>query len=270
MISLLIVDDEELVRKLLKRIIPWRDLGLEFAGEADTGAAALSLCEKLRPSIVVTDIRMPGVDGLALMRGLKKVSPLSSVIIISGYRDFEYAKESIQYGASAYLLKPIDDDELRRALSAIVEAKYGEEAASRNKRALQAENRRLQNALLLLDGPEPSPDPGHELSLSERAARIVLSDLAVQRSLEGIAEALDVTPSHLSTVFRRERGVGFADFCITARVERAKELLCSSNLKPVDIAKLLGYADPHYFSRVFKRKAGLSPMLFKAKKKPEE
>lgn len=110
--KVLLVDDEPIILRSLKVAIPWEELGLTIVGEAKNGEAALQLIQETSPQIIISDIRMPVIDGIALM---KEVLPRSSKLIfifISGYGEFEYAREALRLGAFDYLLKPIDHEEL--------------------------------------------------------------------------------------------------------------------------------------------------------------
>lgn len=115
--KVLLVDDEPIILRSLKVAIPWEELGLTIVGEARNGEVALRLIEETLPQIIISDIRMPVIDGIALM---KEVLPRSSRLIfifISGYGEFEYAREALRQGAFDYLLKPIDHDELTEMLN---------------------------------------------------------------------------------------------------------------------------------------------------------
>lgn len=105
MINIMLVDDEELVMTYIQQMIDWEEKGYHIVGSASSGRQALNLYEKYRPEIVISDIRMPGMDGLELTRILKEKNKDVVVILMSAYKDFEYAKKGIQYGVSNYLLK---------------------------------------------------------------------------------------------------------------------------------------------------------------------
>ncbi len=114
--KLLIVDDEPLIRKGLAKLVETNPLGWLVAGEAGNGQEASARLEELRPDLVITDIRMPLVDGLELARHISVFSPGTAVIILTGYRDFEYAQTAIQYGVKQFLLKPCPEEEICRVL----------------------------------------------------------------------------------------------------------------------------------------------------------
>ena len=112
MYRVIIVDDEPIIRRGLRETIEWDSLGLEVAGEAADGAEALKLIEAIRPEILITDIRMPEMDGLDLIRRVRDMGFDVKITILSGYDDTDYLRTAIRLGVDNYLLKPIDNDEL--------------------------------------------------------------------------------------------------------------------------------------------------------------
>lgn len=120
MIKLLVVDDEIWIRERISKEIPWESVQAEVVGTAEDGQEALEMAEELEPDIIITDIRMPGVDGIELLRELRKKSLDIKVILLSGYNDFSYAKEAIKYGAFDYILKPAEDQELLNVVNRCV------------------------------------------------------------------------------------------------------------------------------------------------------
>ena len=117
MIKIIIADDEENVCKLILGLIDWKSLDMEIVGVAHNGVEALDLIKLLSPDLMITDIRMPGYDGLEMIRYAKSINENLDFIIISGYRHFEYAQNAIKYGVGDYLLKPINKEEFLVALS---------------------------------------------------------------------------------------------------------------------------------------------------------
>lgn len=114
--SLLIVDDEELVRNAISRIIDWKSLGFTKIYEAEDGEEALAICRKNKMHLVMTDIAMPFMDGMELSRVLNKEFPDIHIVILTGHEEFEYAKQSIQYGVKNYILKPIGAESLYKEM----------------------------------------------------------------------------------------------------------------------------------------------------------
>ena len=117
--SVLMVDDEQEVTEVIMRKLNWEELGFRVCGSASNGAEALEMAEELQPDVVMTDIKMPYMDGLELSRHLKSLFPDIRIIIFSGFDEFEYAKEAIRLEAEEYLLKPIDSAEVRRVFEKV-------------------------------------------------------------------------------------------------------------------------------------------------------
>ena len=112
--SVLLVDDEEDVIEAIIRKIDWEAMGYSLAGYAKNGLEALEIAEEKQIDVVLTDIKMPYMDGLTLSHKLKELYPSVKIIIFSGFDEFEYAKEAIRLEAEEYLLKPVDSNELSR------------------------------------------------------------------------------------------------------------------------------------------------------------
>lgn len=141
MLKVFLVEDESIVREGLRDNIPWEQYGYRFVGEASDGEMALSMIQKLKPDVLLTDIKMPFMDGLSLSRIVHQEFPDMKIIIISGYDDFEYARQAIQVGVEQYLLKPITRANLQKVLSEL-KVKIELEREQRNyQEKYQAESR---------------------------------------------------------------------------------------------------------------------------------
>ena len=122
MYSVFIVDDEIIVRDGLRRKIDWEHSQFSFAGEAGDGEIALSMIQDIKPDILITDIRMPFMDGIELARAVKKLQPWIKIIILSGHDEFDYAKKTIAIGVEDYILKPFTLEELMASLNRVAES----------------------------------------------------------------------------------------------------------------------------------------------------
>lgn len=160
MIKVVIADDETRICRLVQVLADWESLGMEVVGTAENGLEALELIKAFLPDILITDIRMPGCDGLELIRQAKEIRKELEIIIISGYAHFEYAQSAIQYGVGNYLLKPIKQNELMETLQMMKERLHKRLAEEEGK-ALSRQNslrdrKSLRNSLireLLSDHP---------------------------------------------------------------------------------------------------------------------
>ncbi|MDO5400947.1 MAG: response regulator [Eubacteriales bacterium] len=121
MLRVFLVEDESVIRETLRDTMPWARCGYTFVGEASDGEMALPLIRKARPDVIITDIRMPFMDGLAMSRLVLEELPEVKIIIISGYDDFEYARQAIRIGVEQYLLKPVTKASLMNVLREVRE-----------------------------------------------------------------------------------------------------------------------------------------------------
>lgn len=120
MYKVIIVDDEEVIRQGLRTLIDWKGIGLNLVAEASNGLGALECIEKYKPHILVTDVKMPGMNGIELIKTLHEKKVNIKKVIISGYNDFEFVKDALKYSVSDYILKPINEDDLSATLTEIV------------------------------------------------------------------------------------------------------------------------------------------------------
>ena len=120
MVKLVVADDEERVCRLIVALGNWEELGIKVVGTAANGIQALELIRKEKTDILITDIRMPGLNGLELIEKVREISPDIKIMIISGYANFEYAQNALKQGVSDYLLKPINKDALNESLTKMV------------------------------------------------------------------------------------------------------------------------------------------------------
>ena len=137
MYSVLMVDDEEDVVRAMQKKIDWESIGFRIMGYAHNGIEALDLAEQEAPDVVLTDIKMPYMDGLELAHNLKIMYPAVRILIFSGFDEFEYAKEAIRLEVEEYILKPVDADELRRIFTKIKESLDREMDEKRNVQKLR-------------------------------------------------------------------------------------------------------------------------------------
>ncbi len=244
MYRVVLVDDEQIILQGLQRVFPWAEYGCEVAGTAGDGREGMELIRKVKPHILLTDIRMPNMDGLSMVAALKSEFPDMQISVLTAFRDFDYAQQAIHLGVSRYLLKPSRMDELKEAVSVMTEA-------------LKA----------LPVPPEEENDAGEAGNFVARAAMQYIREHYTEHiSLGDVAESVYVSPWHLSKLINGCIGKSFFDIVNGLRIDRAKELLMDPALKVHEIALKVGYSDVAHFSKNFKKAVGLSPMEFRSGK----
>ena len=403
--TVVVADDEDELREAVCTMTPWEAPGFHLVGNASNGLDALELVERLEPDLLLTDIRMPFISGLELARQVREIRPAMHIAFLSGYDDFEYAKQAIQYNIISYMLKPLTMDGLAAELKVIhekIDRRYaslrrfddnqgdraafliplvlerydampgGREAALREQAAAcgvlrgtddrsvlvvltaalpdgsacepglvhlvdQLANKYLRHftfsssgrvVAVLLGNPSDFEEYLHILAdeicqLTERAlgkrvlvgvsrAVTVFGELnsAYRQSLEALHAAADseggvsftadtrkggglceraleiieqrymdenlslaslsamlnVSPNHLSACIKKTAGETFINILIRRRMEKAQQLLLTTNLQVQEIARRCGYTDQHYFSYCFKKYSGTSPGALRRQK----
>ena len=181
--KVLLVDDEQIIRRGIRTFIPWEELGCSLAGEASDGFEALSLMEEIGADIVITDIRMPGMDGLKLAGELERSYPKCRVIILTGYGDFEYARQAIKYNVADYLLKPVGEEELTEVLKKTVRILEQQAEELRNTcqmREMISENLDEIRKRILEDLAQREPETGAICHRAEQAGLVPPGKTAYQ------------------------------------------------------------------------------------------
>ena len=241
----LIVEDEALIRKGLVCSIDWikYDIGVS---EASNGAEGFDAIQKLQPDVVITDIKMPIMDGIEMLEKASRLHADFAAIILTSYGEFEYAQKAIKLGVIDYILKPVDEELL---LASVLKAR------EQLKRRREAERPELpMSAELFPAGPRNE--------YVEAAVARIKQDYMEKLSLEDIAAKLDVSPSYLSRKFKEEMGHTFLDLLNMYRVQRAVSLLAGAGALVYEAAAQTGFADYKHFCAVFKKYTGLAPTEF--------
>ncbi|MDU0200661.1 MULTISPECIES: response regulator transcription factor [Paenibacillus] len=242
-VKVIVAEDEDLIRNnLVKRIENLCDT-VKVIGAAQDGKEALELVRQDQPDLIVTDIRMPVMDGLELIKSLDSYFPRIRKIIASGYADFAYAKEAMQYNVKDYLLKPVSTEELQRVLS-------------RNISLIENERAQFQDHLKGLN-MQTAQNPEDIVQLVREFMR---ENFTKELSLEQIARHFNFTASYLSKIFIKYTSEPPSRYLMTLRINEAKYLLTHyRNLSIKEVGERVGYLDQFYFSRIFKQMTGFTP-----------
>ncbi len=245
MLKVLVVEDEEMIRKGIVLAVDWAALDCVVVGEASNGAQALEAVERYDPSLIITDLKMPVMDGLEMLRQLRERGNNAFVIILTAYDSFAYAQTALRLGAVDFLLKPFHDGELEQAVTRLKQ---------RMDRAGQGGEK----------GPAPLPLP--ELKKGDKS-KYVLEAMAYigehyhepNIGVAAIAQHLGISEGHLSHTFKKETDYTLLNYLTRYRIHRAMELLRDCRLKVYEVAEQVGYRDIAYFSATFKKLVGMSP-----------
>ena len=142
MLKTFLVEDEVVIREMIKKMIPWEQYGFELAGEASDGEMALPLILKSKPDLLITDIKMPFMDGLELAKVVRRTMPWLRIVFLSGHDEFEYAQKAVSLHADAYLLKPVSSAQLLETLGQVAEQIEQEQQQLRSRCDSAANTRR--------------------------------------------------------------------------------------------------------------------------------
>lgn len=241
MLKALIVDDEPLMRDYLKNNLNNINNEWEAPDTAPDGIYAIQLLQNNFYNAVITDIKMPGMNGLELAKYLSINHKDIPVIIISGYDEFDFARTAVRLNVFDYLLKPLRDKELSAALSAIAEK------TDLTKINLKKQNINPENALI------SQITDYLQLHFREGLSLTILADI------------FSITPSYLSALFHKEIGEPYSKYLLKMRMKTAKAMLLNPNSKVLDVAKNVGFSSSKHFGSVFKSYFGISPGEFKKK-----
>lgn len=268
MVKVMIIDDEEIIREGLKKTIAWESMDCNIVGEAEDGDSGLKAALSIKPDLIFTDIRMPGLDGLQMIARLREMKLLCKVIILTGFRDFEYAQEAVKQGAYRFLLKPVKTEDLKLAIiDAVKEIKS---ARSKNQIFNNLEKRVKEYYGLEQSEPENPADKdrtedaaGNTKYLVGKALAYIKANYSRDLNLKIVSDEVYISTWYLSKLLKKETGDNFINILNQIRVENAKKLLQDPKYKIYEIANAVGFTDVPYFTKTFKKVTGLTPMEYK-------
>lgn len=244
MYKVIIIDDEPIIVTGLVKLIPWKEYGCEVAGTAYDGLEGLSVIRDIRPQIVISDIYMPKMNGLAMAAALKSEFEDMELSLLTGYRDFDLAQEAIRLGVTRYILKPSNMEELQEAVRVM--------AANLKRKGITGQEEKEPASAV----PEQESAAGS--FTVNRALAYMKENYSRKVTLTDVADNTYVSQWHLSKLLKRHTGKSFSELMNEIRVDEAKKLLLDPSLRVGNVADLVGFVDMAHFSRVFKKFAGVS------------
>ncbi len=253
MYKVLLVDDERIIREGIAQIINWGSCGFSLIGAAQNGVEAFEIICRERPEVVVTDLKMPVLSGLGLIAKVKPEIPETVFIILSGYGEFELAREAMRYGVRHYLLKPCNESKISEILNEIREELLQKEQNEQSDKGRS--------------GRAEAINPITHNKVVNNIIKYIQDNLSdEQLSLKAIAgQVFYMNENYLSKLFIKETGEKFSHYLTRLRMEKAKELIEKSDDDRIyEVALKVGFGNnPQYFSQLFKRYTGLAPTEYK-------
>lgn len=238
MMKVLVVEDEEMIRKGIVLAVDWAALDCVVVGEASNGEEGLEAAQRYAPTLIITDLKMPKMDGIEMLRRLREAGNNAFVIILTAYDSFAYAQSALRLGAVDFLLKPFHDGELEQAVQAL-------------RRRLEPS--RVEPAI-------PGLKKGDKSKYVLQAMGYIgehYSDPNI--TVAEIAQSIGISEGHLSHTFKKETDYTLLNYLTRYRIHKAMELLRDCRVKVYEVAQQVGYKDITYFSATFKKVVGISP-----------
>ncbi|MFX3635910.1 MAG: response regulator [Candidatus Pristimantibacillus sp.] len=264
MYHILVADDDKNERDGIQFLIRKLQLPLNVT-EANNGRHALELFSNNSFDILLTDIKMPFMDGLELAREVKERKPSLKVIILSGHGEFEYAKKAILINVTHYMLKPIEPSEFEASLMKVIQLCKEDEQRDRMLHRLTRAEEEVAIAHVEQVVQVGSGDSEMQARAIEEVIRIIHKEYDQELSLEYLAKRVHLSSSYLSHIFKKATTQSMIKYINHYRLEKAKQFLCEENYKIVDIYRMVGFSDASYFGMAFKNYYGMTPTQFRAK-----
>lgn len=248
MIKILIVDDESIERELLSKILSPNPL-LELY-QVENGRLAVTYASLYDVDIVLMDIEMPALNGLEAAKRILDDKPSCRIIFITAYSIFSYAREAVKLGATDYILKPVDREDVLRAVKRAI----SQVEAERQLKAVRPDVGTLEDC---------ETTDKTALMMAKVKKYLEHSYMNYDLSLDSVSSLLNINPSYLSCIFKRCTGVNFLDYITNLRICAAKDYLRNPFKSASEIAAMVGYDSSSYFTRAFKKNTGLTPTEYR-------
>lgn len=239
-IRVMLVDDESAIRNILKLSVSWERYGMEVVGEADSGSEAINSIDAIMPDLLVVDIKMPFMDGIAFSKIVSGRYPRMKIIILTAYADFRYAKECIEIGnVMGYLLKPVNPQELQNYLQQFAE-QFQEYTFAEQQVGKQEEKSKNSSDIVR--------------KINQYIQENYRNDFL---NVGAVAQQFGYNANYLGSLYKKSTGESLSDRIFHVRMEQAKKLK-GQGMKMYLVAKEVGISDPFYFSKCFRKYTGFN------------
>lgn len=260
----MIIDDEPMVLKGLTTLVPWYEIGCEIVGMAENGEEGLALIQEKNPDVVISDIQMPKLSGLDMIRQIYQTKMDVKCILLTGYRQFEYAKEAIDLGIQKFLLKPTNLEEIKAAVIEMTQLLDDERSREETVFALQEKLASLEKPKEQKDETAEKGDEGQKVKyLVRQAIDFMKLHYSEKIELQTVADHLYISTWYVCKLFKQELNTSFIEILNDIRIQEAKRLLLDTNKKIYEICEEVGYNDNPYFTKTFKKFTGKTPNQYR-------
>lgn len=270
MYRVLLVDDEQIERMALAKKIDRYYGDKVDIYHAVNGREAVAMCGEQKNDIVIMDISMPEMNGVMAAKYIRKMDDECSIIFLSAYDDFEYARNAIKVRALDYLLKPCDMNDLLAVMDTALQKLDKENAFNGNSISGKEQNKETEicgsnannvreNRPKRTDNVRNSDEQTTIKYLKEYVENNYIYDISMQEA----AEEMGYSDAYFSKLFKQYFNQNFTAYLTEYRIKKAKELLSNTNHSIKDISRMLGYTDSNYFAKIFKRLVGEIPSKYR-------
>lgn len=245
----LIVEDEALEQEFLKTMVLEILQPEDKVVTCESGLQAVKLAQQHRPDIIIMDIRIPELDGIAAIQEIRKFLPNACISVLSAYSDFSYAQKAISLRVFEYLLKPIKPAHFAEVFRKMLDT-------------LSCSPDRIK------ENPEEEnlAGSGEHQYFIEEALKYINEHFKEKLTLEMVASKVFINPKYFSHVFKKEVGISFTEYIINLKIKHACRLLKTTNYPAYRISLECGFSDPSYFNRVFSAQMNMTPQAYRKSK----
>lgn len=257
MYNVLLIDDERISVNALKRRVDWGKYKVDIIFIAYSMKQAQEIIEREKIDFMLCDIEMPNGSGLDLLEWVKMYYPSTECIYVTCHPEFDYMRKAMQLGSVDYLLKPIDYEELDEVLTQLV---------IRLEKKTQHET--IPERIVLKIAQKEAALKQH--SSVHAAKKYILEHIQENICIEDISKAVHINPQYLMRLFKKEVGMSILEFITEERIILAQELLATTDIPINRVADSVGYGNYSYFTKIFKRKTGLTPKEYREQRNYKE
>lgn len=249
MYKIMIVEDDKNMCFLYSKMKDWSECGFRISRIAYNGKEALKQLEKNKYDVVLTDIRMPDMDGITLLKEIKERDISVLTVLISSHDEFEYARQGILLGAFDFLVKPIRSKNLKEMLWRLKQE-------IDQKRKNNTDSDFMQRVIQQLD-----LDVQDDFIV--KTCKICIDTIEEDTTMDDYAQELKLSKDYFGKLVKQHFKMPFKDLINSIKIEYAKKLIEEENMKNYEISQLLGYSTPDYFTRKFKQYTGTTPSKYR-------